>query len=185
MLVIEDGLERDTMAQLIRSSQCHTPPVALPRCLLAYRVLHYDPFDYSNLMENWAPVHGRHPLAEVAPPGKEEFAAYALHRIASFLTFTRGDELFSGPLSVTVLERGLDFALGGTLLLRTDWVPPRQRNVAQRWRSEFPLRSEAFEKIKTLLGEDRIQEARRASFDLFRSIARDARDLLSPPPGCP
>lgn len=167
MLVIDDGLPPEAIVQTLRTSQ--GAPLVLPRCLLEFRVRHYDPYDYSMLLHDWGST-GKHPLEDIAPPGEPEFITYSLSRVWHLQVFSRGEELFSQRLLAGEVEMALKSAMA-LMLVRDGRTAASRKEVSARWPREFPEYRKELDNILGLIGEERFQEARRACFLLFRSLA--------------
>ena len=186
LFLIEDGLERKAIRRLVQASQHAWPgvqstPILLHRCLFTYLIRHDNPFHYSSLLRRRTIAFGTDPLTKIDPPGRAAFVGHTLDRIANILTFTRSEELLetATPLSVSALETSLNRALAVRLLLGSDWISPHPHENAARRRSAFPECFRALEEIKGHSAAGREEAARRASFQLFRSLASEVRDLMS------
>lgn len=185
ILVLDDGLDREAIAPRLRSGWSDRggpggAPLVLPHCLLVHLVRHVEPHDHKNLLQAAEVVEGSHPLADIAPPGREEFAAHARDRILHLPLFVRGAELFLQPLSVTSLNNQLNSLLAAIGFLRNGGTQPYSNRRDDRWRGEFPQYVTPFDEIQVLVREHRPQAAHRAGFRLVRSILRDAHDLMAP-----
>jgi len=192
LMALEDGLETGVIRRLIRDhfrpERDGTAPLLLPHSLFAYMVCHYNPFLHSNLLLGRTVVSGEDPLLGIGPPGRSEFAAYTLNRIAYLLTMTRGEELLSArrTFSLPVLESAVTNGLAVSLFLRDDWVGSDKQAVDAECRSKFPECYRALQTIRDYLAAGREREARRASFRLFRTITAGILDLTrGPADRCP
>lgn len=184
MLVIDDGLDREMIAGRLRSRWSDgrgpsDPPLVLPHSLLGHLVRHVAPHDHEHLLQAGEVLEGLHPLADIAPPGRAEFAAYAMDRIFHLPLFVRGSELFLQPLSVTSLSNQMNSALAAIHFLRSSETSPYSNKRDDRWRVEFPQYVTPFDEIQDLVREQHLKAAHRAAFRLVRSILRDAHDLMA------
>jgi len=179
--IIADDLELEQITQVFELSRHATrpAPVLLPQRVFRHLVRHYNPFQYSTLHRNRTIVFGADPLAEIDPPGRPEFTARALDLLGNVLLFTRSEELFcSNSNWLAEFETGLGRAMALQVLFRTGWISAQQNEIVARWRDEFPEHSRMSEQIKRDAAEGRQESARRAAFDLFRSIVGE---LLAEP----
>jgi hypothetical protein len=179
MLIVEDGLDRESLARLIsKNSQANqNAPLLLPRCLLEYRVRFYNPYDYAMLSRDWTTTVGTHPLEEMPPPREPELLQYVLDRLRNLQVASRGEELFTGSLTVEQINSTL--VMVAALRLLRDGRPLRCRN--EIWRQsavEFPEYGPAVEKIDSLIGRGLMPDARREYFFLLRSITDEFAAIL-------
>jgi hypothetical protein len=180
LVVLENGLPLETIVRQVRGAQQARPgmqaaTVVLTRSVLAYLVRHYNPYDYFDLPQGWTVTDGKDPLAEIAPPVREDFVRYLWWRLAHLLMFPRSDEVFSTPLTMPRFEKELDRAMAVRLLLRDDWISPHRQDTADRWHTAFPECLLALDAIKAHIGETQQPASRQMCLELFRSIVRDVR----------
>jgi hypothetical protein len=182
MLVVEDGLDREALSQLlVKNYQLkQNASLLLPRCLLEYRVRFYDPYDYSVLSSDWAVAGGHHPLEHVPSPGKPEFLQYLLDHLRNLQVMSRGEELFTNDLSVDEVSNTLLMVVALRILQDGRLIPSRN-DVCKQSTAEFPEYGRAAEKISSLITARRQPEARQEYFSLLRSIMSEVGPLLEVP----
>jgi hypothetical protein len=176
VFIIPDGLELQRITEIFELSRQATqsPPVLLQQRVFRHLVRHYDPFEYSRMYRNRTIVFGGDPLAEINPPGRPEFTARALDMLSNVLRFRRSERLYSSCSNwLPHFETELGRAMAVQLLCRSGWISAHQGDIAARWREEFPDHARLSEQIKRDATMDRDESARRAAFDLFRSIVGD------------
>ena len=188
--LIEDGLDVKALSRLLRASQhgyqgLQVTPILLPRSLFTYLVRRENPFYYSRLLRRRTVAFGTDPLVQIDPPGRAAFGDSALDRIPNVLTFTRSEFLFVEDMrsSWTNIEVSLNRAVAARMLLHSGWISPQPEDNARRARLVLPESFQAYEEVKTHVEAGRADAARRASFLLFRSFARDICRLM-PGAGC-
>jgi hypothetical protein len=182
MLVVEDGLDRATLAGLISKNRQakQNVPLVLPRCLLEYRVRFYDPYDYAVLSRDWTAETGEHPLEDVPPPGEPEFLQNLLSRFRDLQVTSRGEELFTDGLKVDQVSNTL-LMVAALRMLRDGRVIPCRDEISACSAVEFPEYARAVEQIGSLMGAGRLQEARREYFFLLRSMLNQPGVYLEAP----
>jgi hypothetical protein len=182
-LVINDNLPPDISIDLVRSvyASCSAStlvPIVLNRRVLAYLVRCCEPYAYE-FFRNARVLSGTNPLAAIAPPDREQIAAYLRSRVENVFVFARSPELFAEAPSWRNLKYQMTQAMALLFLLRDDCAWSTWQETDAHWRSLYPEWSRTFDGIKQSLVAGEVSSAREAFFHLFRPISREICEMLN------